>query len=78
MYINDFEEYECLNGMDTLENIMDTGSFYLCLDGPLLVHDTFSTIRGLTTGPLIVGWTDKCYRLRCDTIVLASEVCCND
>ncbi len=26
---NDFEEYKCQNRMDTLENIMDTGTFYL-------------------------------------------------
>ena len=27
MYTNDFKEYECQN---TLENIMDAGTFYLC------------------------------------------------
>ncbi len=30
MYTNDFKEYECQNGMDTLGNIMDTDTFYLC------------------------------------------------
>ena len=29
IYINDLEEYECQNGMDTSENIMDTDHFYL-------------------------------------------------
>ena len=32
MYTNDFEEYECQKGMDTIENIMDTGTFYLCIN----------------------------------------------
>ena len=35
MYINDFEEYKCQNGMDTSWIPLDTGHFYLCMSRPV-------------------------------------------